>query len=128
MRTFCNRAPIMVRHGGHMIQRRLTVSVLAVLAIAAPTFAQKPANAPKGATAQCNDNTFSTAKTERGACSKHGGVKMWWGAGTVVAPAPVSPKTTPPPRGASPSKGGTAANASAPKGATGQCSDGSYTR
>src|SRR5205823_3493497 len=41
---------------------------------------------------------------------------------------PVSPKTTTPPRGASPSKAGTTANASVPKGATGQCSDGSYTR
>ena len=62
-----------------MILRRLfSATILAtVLAFAVPTFAQKPANAPKGATAQCNDDTFSTAKSERGACSKHGGVKSW---------------------------------------------------
>src|SRR2546422_6464007 len=96
--------------------------VAAVLAFAVPTFAEKPADAPKNATAQCNDDTFSTAKTQQGACSRHGGVKMWWGAGTVVAPAPIPPKstTTAPPKGASSNKGGTTATASAPRGATGQ--------
>ena len=104
--------------------------VAAVLAFAVPTFAQKPSDAPKNATAQCTDGTFSTAKTQQGACSQHGGVKLWWGAGTVVAPAPIPPKSTPTvrPRGASSSKSGTAGRASVPKGATGQCNDGSYTR
>jgi uncharacterized protein DUF3761 len=61
----------------------LAVVVATSLAFAAPTFAQKPPNAPKNATAQCNDDTFSTAKIERVACSKHGGVKAWWGTGAV---------------------------------------------
>ena len=42
--------------------------------LAVPAFAQKPANTPKGATCQCTDSTFSTAKTLQGACAGHGGV------------------------------------------------------
>jgi uncharacterized protein DUF3761 len=34
----------------------------------------KPANA----TAECKDGTFSTAKSKRGACSGHGGIKTWY--------------------------------------------------
>ena len=46
-----------------------------------------PQKTPANATAQCKDGSYSTAKTERGACSKHGGVKTWYGAaGTAVAP------------------------------------------
>src|ERR1700756_472591 len=56
-----------------MSARRIssTVAITTVLAFAVPAFAQTPANAPKNATAQCTDGTFSTAKTEEGACSKH---------------------------------------------------------
>src|SRR5437588_11255415 len=43
--------------------------VAVALALAVPTFAQKPADAPKNATVQCTDDTFSTAKTQQGACS-----------------------------------------------------------
>jgi len=107
--------------------------VAAMLAVGVPVLAQKPANAPAKATAQCTDGTFSTAKTEKGACSKHGGVKSWFG----PAAAPATPKveakketakqsgakkggstTTPPP----------AMAANAPAGSTGQCGDGSYTK
>jgi hypothetical protein len=95
--------------------------VASVLALAAPTFAQKPADAPKNATAQCADNTYSTAKTDRGACSKHGGVKTWWGpAPSTSAPAP-SAKRTNPPASSQP----TSSNAM-PAGSTAQCKDGSY--
>jgi len=106
------------------------VTLATALGFAAPALAQKPADAPKNATAQCTDGTFSTAKTEQGACSKHGGVKSWWGAGTVVAPKPIPPKstTTAPPKGASSTKGGATAKASTPAGSTGQCNDGSYTK
>src|SRR6185437_2835440 len=61
--------------------------VAAMLAVGVPVLAQKPANAPAKATAQCTDGTFSTAKTEKGACSKHGGVKSWFG----PAAAPATP-------------------------------------
>ena len=95
------------------------------LAFAIPTFAQKPAGAPANATAQCSDGTYSTAKTRTGACSRHGGVKAWWGA--ADANTPTSAKSTPTSPAAS--SGGAAASAgSAPKDATGQCADGTYTR
>lgn len=56
-----------------------TSLITVVLAVGVSAFAQKPANAPKNATAECKDGTFSSAKTQQGACSKHGGVKTWWG-------------------------------------------------
>jgi uncharacterized protein DUF3761 len=36
-----------------------------------------PADAPKDATGQCTDGTYTTAKTRKGACAGHGGVKMF---------------------------------------------------
>jgi|SRR5581483_5439069 len=109
-----------------MTMRRIVSAAILAGAVAwgAPLFAQKPASAPKNATAQCNDGTYSTAKTERGACSKHDGVKTWWGAAgaTAAPPAPAAPKTSAAPRSTA------ASTAAAPKDATGQCTDGTYTR
>jgi hypothetical protein len=34
--------------------------------------------APKGATGQCRDGTYTKATTHSGACSKHGGVQKWF--------------------------------------------------
>jgi len=106
-----------------------TSLVPAVLAIAISTFAQKPTNAPKNATAQCKDGTFSSAKTEQGACSKHGGVKTWWGADTSGSPGATETKARPatessPKFETKPSTKTTAANA--PEGATAKCKDGTY--
>jgi hypothetical protein len=103
----------------------------AVLALSVPIFAQKPANAPAGSTAQCSDGSFSTAKTERGACSKHGGVKAWFG---PAAPATKQPAAKAPRTGAAdnprrtPTASAGGSTGAAPAGSTGQCSDGSYTR
>ena len=33
--------------------------------------------APKGATAQCRDGTYSFSQSRRGTCSRHGGVAKW---------------------------------------------------
>ena len=33
--------------------------------------------APQGATAQCNDGTYSFSQSRRGTCSHHGGVAKW---------------------------------------------------
>jgi Tfp pilus assembly protein FimV len=38
----------------------------------------RPSDAPADATAQCNDGTYSKAKTHSGACSSHKGVKAWF--------------------------------------------------
>lgn len=36
-----------------------------------------PSGAPSGATAVCNDNTFSSSQNRSGTCSSHGGVSCW---------------------------------------------------
>jgi hypothetical protein len=56
------------------------------------------AQVPAGSTGMCGDGSYTSAKSEQGACSGHGGVKTWYG----------SAKT-------------------APAGSTGMCGDGSYT-
>jgi hypothetical protein len=96
------------------------------LALAGNLAAQ--AAAPKDATGQCTDGSYTTAKTQARGCLKHGGVKTWFGsagasassasdsaAASAMTPAPASKATA-----AAPAKG-------QPKDATGQCTDGSYT-
>ena len=94
-------------------------------ALAASLAAQ--AAAPKDATGQCTDGSYTTAKTQARGCLKHGGVKTWFGgAGTASAAATdttAAAKTSPAANRASSS----ASTGKAPKNATGQCTDGSYT-
>jgi len=99
--------------------------VAAVLAITVFTFAQRPANAPKSATAECKDGTFSSAKTQQGACSKHGGIKTWWGADTSASPAKTETKAPNEPS-SKPETKSAATTANAPEGATAKCKDGTY--
>jgi hypothetical protein len=104
-----------------------TSLVAAILAISICTFAQKPANAPKSATAQCKDGTFSSAKTQQGACSKHGGVKTWWGADTGASSKATEAKATAGSSSKAETKTATkTAPADAPEGATAKCKDGTY--
>ncbi|WP_409462723.1 DUF3761 domain-containing protein [Amycolatopsis sp. GA6-003] len=37
----------------------------------------RPDSNPSGATAQCNDGTYSYSQHRSGTCSRHGGVKQW---------------------------------------------------
>lgn len=44
----------------------------------APTTAPSPAGPPGGATARCNDGSYSFAAHHQGACSSHGGVAVFY--------------------------------------------------
>jgi Protein of unknown function (DUF3761) len=110
-------------------------TVLGTLALAPSLEAQ----APKGATAQCKDGTYSTAKTKRGACSSHGGVGTWF-ADQAAAPSAAKPaeppakpaetRTAPPRQPERPAQTQTAPTqtppSGAPENATAQCNDGTY--
>lgn len=38
----------------------------------------RPGDDPRGATARCNDGTYSYSQNRRGTCSGHGGVAVWY--------------------------------------------------
>ena len=117
----------------------LMMGLLSVLLIAPGVYAQ----APSGTTAQCNDGSYSKAKTERGACSSHGGVKTWFGAAAPDGKAATKEATKPAkeptpratkeaaPRDIEPKAAPTQARtqplpAGAPANATAQCNDDTY--
>src|SRR5206468_3649424 len=106
-----------------MIARRFLSASLVAGLLAIPAFVL-PAGAatkkPKGATGQCEDGSYTRAKTQQGACSSHGGVKTWYGDSAASTPAAktTTSRAPKPPR--------TSTVPAAPTGATAQCKDGTY--
>ena len=56
--------------------RSLLLAGVFLCASVAPSLGQNT-QAPAGATAKCSDGTYSTAKSHRGACARHGGIAQW---------------------------------------------------
>ena len=57
--------------------RRVALSVVVALTFALAIASASASSAPPGATARCNDGTYSYSQHRQGTCSHHGGVAKW---------------------------------------------------
>jgi len=78
-------------------------------------YAAPPANAPAGTTGLCNDGTFYSGATKKGACKGHKGVKDWYAEPAATAPAATAaPAPTKPAPGMAPTPAPTPSPQAAP--------------
>ena len=106
------------RHGGvaQLLNTTSTSTSSSATTTRTPTSTSTAAKGvPIGATFQCKDGSYSTAKTSTGACSRHGGVDHPMGGGAASSAAPAAGATASAPAGGA-----------APANATFQCKDGTY--
>jgi hypothetical protein len=89
------------------------------------------AKVPVGATALCTDGSYSHAKSEKGACSSHGGIKNWYatsqpatGKAAAAKPELAPMRSSKPKASTAPDANSTAAAAPMP-GVSAVCKDGS---
>ncbi len=89
-------------------------AIIAALSFSIAAFAQVPAGAPAGTTGLCNDGSYYSGATKKGACRGHKGVKDWYAPAATAAPvAPAAPTTAQ--SAAAPAPAAPAAPAAAPK-------------
>jgi hypothetical protein len=74
-----------------MIARKLLVAL--ALSLTAFVSTSAFAQAPAGSTGECKDGTYTSAKSKRGACAGHGGVKTWF-ADAKGAPSSAKPSAS----------------------------------
>ena len=74
-----SRIPCVRQFGNIRVRRLVAVAAVAACAMGGYSLASASTGAtpPPGATAQCNDRTYSFSQTHSGTCSHHGGVAVW---------------------------------------------------